>query len=515
MLKHILSGAGHLRGKSFWGKTVVLSLLLGLFWIQPLFAQVDTAWVRRYNGPGNSEDRASAIAVDGSGNVYVTGYSLGLGTYVNYDYATIKYYPSGDTAWVRRYNGPGNDTGPDSALAIAVDNSGNVYVTGYSFADGGCSYATIKYDSLGNQIWVKRYHGPGPGDDGATAIALDGSGNVYVAGNSAQSSGGVYTTDYAIIKYDSNGNQLWVERYNGPGNGNDRTYAIAVDNAGVVYVTGFSTGTGTDYDYATLKCVQGYRPIVTAPDSSKFLCEPDTLRFTVTATSQDIGDTITLSGPGIPTPVKGLSPVSANAKIFVSSTGSYNYIYQATSRLGLADYDTATWIIATNNGSPSSFSLLSPSDSATILSVVTFKWQTATDPDSGDQVRYDLIFSTSSNFQPDSTVVYDSLLTNQYTDSLGIGTYYWKVRNYDRCNSGTFSNQIWTFRTVLFIRGDANRDSKVTVADVVYLMNFLFKSGPAVNPFQTGDVNCDGYVTVADVVYVINYLFKGGKAPCS
>ncbi|MEO0069038.1 MAG: SBBP repeat-containing protein, partial [candidate division WOR-3 bacterium] len=89
-------------------------------------------WVKTYNGPGNGPDMASAIAVDGSGNVYVTGYSRGSGT--SNDYATIKYNTNGDTLWVRRYNGPGN--GPDWAYAIAVDGSGNVYVTGRSRGSG-------------------------------------------------------------------------------------------------------------------------------------------------------------------------------------------------------------------------------------------------------------------------------------------------------------------------------------------------------------------------------------------
>lgn len=66
-----------------------------------------------------------------------------------------------------------------------------------------------------------------------------------------------------------------------------------------------------------------------------------------------------------------------------------------------------------------------------------------------------------------------------------------------------------------YTRGDANSDSTLTVADVVYLVNYLFKGGPVPNPLESGDVNCDGKVTVADAVYLINYLFKGGPAPCS
>jgi hypothetical protein len=118
-------------------------LLILLLVTIPAFSQsVDTTWVRRYSGPGDSTDWGYAIAVDGSGNVYVTGTSTGSVT--SSDYATIKYYPNGDTAWVRRYNGPVN--GWDAACAIVVDGSGNVYVTGESAGSGiGGDYATIKY----------------------------------------------------------------------------------------------------------------------------------------------------------------------------------------------------------------------------------------------------------------------------------------------------------------------------------------------------------------------------------
>jgi len=260
-------------------------------------------WVRRYDGTGNGWDQAWGIVIDGFDNIYVTGQSSGSET--SYDYATIKYYPNGDTAWVRRYNGPADLA--DGAGPIVVDGSGNIYVGGYSrdtLTSDDC--VTIKYDSSGNEAWVKRYNGPGDFNDGAEAIAVDILSNLYVTGTSyggetgndyvtikydsdgndlwvrrfnglsndddlvngleLDDCGGVYVTgyskgnltsfDYATVKYDSSGNELWVQRYNGPGNGWDWATDLAISVSGDLYVTGWSLGNSTDYDYATIKYVQ-------------------------------------------------------------------------------------------------------------------------------------------------------------------------------------------------------------------------------------------------------------------
>src|SRR6266542_3315158 len=219
-------------------------------------------WVARYNGPGNYVDAAWAISVDGSGDVYVTGESFGSGT--DYDYATIKYNPAdGSEVWVVRYNGPGNFY--DGAAALAIDGSGNVYVTGQSFASGTTlDYATIKYNASGTEEWVARYNGPGNSFDVATAIAVDGSSNLYVAGESF-GSGTDY--DYATVKYNAaDGAEEWIARYNGPENFVDQALAIGIDGPGNVYVTGGSMGSGTDFDYATIKYSQspGGTPTPTA-----------------------------------------------------------------------------------------------------------------------------------------------------------------------------------------------------------------------------------------------------------
>src|ERR1044072_5373737 len=116
-------------------------------------AQVSEEWVARYNGPGNASDNAVDIAVDDDGNVYITGSSTGAGTFA--DYATIKYNSAGVQQWVARYNGPGNFF--DEPADLAIDNAGNVYVTGRSAGDGtDDDYATIKYNSAGVVQWVAR-----------------------------------------------------------------------------------------------------------------------------------------------------------------------------------------------------------------------------------------------------------------------------------------------------------------------------------------------------------------------
>ena len=207
-------------------------------------------WAARHNGPGNDVDQARSLAVDIFGNVYVTGWSSGVGTFE--DYATIKYDPAGNQLWLARYNGPANSE--DLAIALAVDATGDVYVTGSSCGNRTFSdYATIKYNRVGEQVWLARYNGPGNKWDGAGILALDASGDVYVTGSSW---GGDNYWDYATIKYDPAGNELWLARYNGPQMGGDRVSGMVLDASGDVYVTGTSWGGATRLDYATIKYSQ-------------------------------------------------------------------------------------------------------------------------------------------------------------------------------------------------------------------------------------------------------------------
>ncbi|HEY6191355.1 MAG TPA: SBBP repeat-containing protein [Bacteroidota bacterium] len=130
----------------------------------------DSIWRRTYNGPGNGNDNSTAMTLDDSGNVYVTGFSFGGAT--NFDYFTIKYKPNGDTAWVRRFDS-NIGLARDVASAIAV-KKGDVYVTG----DAQSQYSTIRYGSRSRYVLAAL---------GRSSHASDGSGGIYRSTNGGQS----------------------------------------------------------------------------------------------------------------------------------------------------------------------------------------------------------------------------------------------------------------------------------------------------------------------------------------
>jgi uncharacterized delta-60 repeat protein len=208
-------------------------------------ANGEMEWAAHYNGSGNSKDEANAIEIDDFGNICVTGYSSNQN--LSWDYTTIKYDGQGNELWFAHYNGLSD--GSDVATDLAIDKSGNVYITGYSLGEGD-DYATIKYDSGGNLLWVARYNGTGNACDIATGLTVDGDENVYVTGHSF----GLDTNfDYATIKYNSSGLEEWVAHYDGTANFMDVPMSIALDKIGNVYVSGTSFGLETNNDFTTIK----------------------------------------------------------------------------------------------------------------------------------------------------------------------------------------------------------------------------------------------------------------------
>jgi hypothetical protein len=509
--------------KEFDMLKVVFAFAAFLLVAAPGFAQcVDTAWVRTYNGPGDEEDKALAMTVDASGNVYVTGQS-----YVNGardDYATIKYYPNGDTAWVRRYNGPIDYY--DQARAIAVDDSGTVYVTGLSWGDGTFEdYATIKYNSNGDVAWVERYHGDGDWADLAAAIAVDASGNAYVTG---WSWGSGTCEDYLTIKYRPNGDTAWLRRYNGPGDSTDIPYAIAVDISGNVYVTGTSYGSATDLDYATIKYgldgseswIRRYDGPGNHEDMAHTLALDGDGNVLISGRSIGLGTgldyaTIKYDPPGNELWVERYDASQLDDAASAITSDAWGNVYvTGTSKSNETYYDYAT-LKYYPDGSQAWVKRYSG-----IGTGWDFPHDVAVD-DSGS------VFVTGYSFGPAraATVKYDS-----------DGNICWAERYPGEAHavaldgSGNlyvgavtlFQETSWDYLTIKYSPaqigaqpGDANGDGLIDIADVVSLVSYLYRLGGPPCPSESGDANCDGMIDVGDVVCLINYLYKGGPPPCS
>ncbi|MCC7301604.1 MAG: SBBP repeat-containing protein [Bacteroidia bacterium] len=208
-------------------------------------------WARYFNGTANSTDDPYDIQVDAGANVYVTGGTNSTGT--GEDYGTVKYDSAGTQQWIRLYSFTGANI--DKARAMYIDNTNNIYVTGLSTGSGsGLDYATLKYDAAGTALWgtPHRYNGTGNNDDEATALTVDNlTGNVYITGYSRNTV--IIDYDIATIMVNSSGTQQWAMRYGGTAAELDRGNDIVVDAAGNCYVGGKAKNSTTNEDLVVLK----------------------------------------------------------------------------------------------------------------------------------------------------------------------------------------------------------------------------------------------------------------------
>ncbi|MBB6067567.1 SBBP repeat-containing protein [Methanococcus maripaludis] len=183
---------------------------------------------------GATSERGNSIALDESGNAYVTGRG-------NDNFVTIKYAPNGTILWNNSYDYMGSSDGGNS---IALDNDGNAYVTG----DGKGGYhfycIVLKYAPNGTLLWNSSLT---LDDTHGWKIALDDSGNAYVTGDGDRS--------ILTAKYAPNGTILWDNNYPcGSSTMSTVGEDIALDNSGNAYVAGIgNTGVSGDYLYITLK----------------------------------------------------------------------------------------------------------------------------------------------------------------------------------------------------------------------------------------------------------------------
>lgn len=186
------------------------------------------------------------ILLDDSGGLYIAGGIMEIDSdYFTSDFLLAKYSTDGEPLWTRRYDGPGNRS--DTAVAIALDGNSNIIVTGSSIGEStDYDFATIKYDSNGTLLWINRFDS-NFGRDAPNVVKTDQDGNVYVAGGIWGEKG------YALVVYAPDGSDVWTGYYGGPENAEGWINAMSLDAFGNVYVTGYSFGGESNYDFATIK----------------------------------------------------------------------------------------------------------------------------------------------------------------------------------------------------------------------------------------------------------------------
>ena len=255
-------------------KIIMLSISLAAI-CQTLTAQPNFEWAKNFGGSGF--EQGNGIAVDNSGNVYTIGYFAGTadfdpgpGIYSltangSADIFISKLDSMGNLVWARAFG----STDWDKGNSIALDNSGNIYATGF-FSDtvdfdpgpgvfnltsvGITDIFICKLDASGNYLWAKSVGGTDY--DFGISIKTDDSGNVYTTGNfldtvdfdpgaATYSITSMGTYDIFILKLDSSGNYIWVKTFGGQEP--QSVSSIDVDASGNVYTTGYFY-TSADFD---------------------------------------------------------------------------------------------------------------------------------------------------------------------------------------------------------------------------------------------------------------------------
>jgi subtilisin-like proprotein convertase family protein len=224
------------------------------------------AYINKYDSNGNEiwkqvfssintdfqlGDYSTGVGIDNTGNIYVAGNTWGS---FDLTKAWSKSIIPSQNAFITKYDSNGNQvwvkdfgtTQDENVRAVTTDNAGNSYIVGHTGGSlgvpvGGIDAFIAKYDTNGNQVWLRQFGTLA--SDGAYGVTLDKGGNIYVTGstrgnlNSNNNSGG---SDNFVVKYDVSGNQLWTNQFGTIGD--DNTTGINLDKKGDIYVAGITKG---------------------------------------------------------------------------------------------------------------------------------------------------------------------------------------------------------------------------------------------------------------------------------
>ena len=232
---------------------IVFVAMASLLLLAPAFVLAESpyqvAWTAQIGSP--SDDRSYSVAVDASGNSYISGRTngiLGDSSAGGTDAFLTKFNSSGNEVWSSQIG----TSGGDYSYSVAVDASGNSYISGYtsgvlgSSSAGGYDAFLTKFDSSGSELWTQQIGTLS--SDKSYSVAVDASGNVYISGSTSGVLGSSYkgNDDAFLTKFDSSGSELWTQQI---GTSRwDYSYSVAVDGSGNAYISGSTNGDFGSFD---------------------------------------------------------------------------------------------------------------------------------------------------------------------------------------------------------------------------------------------------------------------------
>jgi hypothetical protein len=433
---------------------------------------------------GTADDYVGGIAVDSRDGAYVTGYTA------SGDFPTLNPFQTDraeDDVFVAKLNRyDGNllystylgGSAWDNGYGIAVDTSGCAYVTGYAFSSdfpttfppqAVSGIFVTKFSCSGNSvIYSTRIVG-----GSASSIAVDNMGQAYITGvctspgfpivNAFQPvSGGDY--DAFVSKLSVSGGSFVYSTYLG-GGGVDQGDAIAVDDRGNAYVTGYTESSSNFPIKSSVRTYQGRRDAFV----TKICATGDSLVF-----STYLGGWMSDGGQGIAVDVLGNSVVTGYT---MSPDFPLLHPFQSFHSAAYADAFVTE--------------LSSSGDSLVYSTYLGGRVHNGGHGIVFGAIRNAFVVGTTSSF--DFPVLDPCQMYHGGSDAF-------------------VTKLVWTPD---YPCGDANTDETVDLQDAVFLINYIFAGGPAPQQMTLGDVDCSGSINIADAVRLIIYLFSSGPAPCS
>lgn len=241
--------------------------------LEPVAWEFTTAGTERFSAQFGSvyDDRIKAVASDALGNVFVAGVTwgrvgrddIGRGDGTNGDCFLAKMTAAGRTEWVQQFGTPEDDI----VHALSLDSLGNIYVAGETAgalddqtAAVGADLFLAKFSPGGSRLWIDQVGSPG-GDEVAYGIAAGPNDEIYVGGytNDVVGEGislGRGQSDGLLLKYNPNGEQLWLRQFGTAHD--DQVNSVAIDSEGNVYLGGYTTGDFLKPDAPSPKDTDGF-----------------------------------------------------------------------------------------------------------------------------------------------------------------------------------------------------------------------------------------------------------------